>query len=1077
MEYRVLGPLEIRDGVDSVEVGAGKLRVVLALLLLRVNRNVSIDEFADALWDGAPPRDARAVVQKYLMRVRRVITGDSIRTEPEGYRMTLADDQLDLTLFNRLVADADRANEVADDAKESEALGHALELWSSRAPLLNVPSTSLIRTEVPKLTEVYVSTLERRIELDLRGGRHREVVGELTALVAEHPMRESLWAQMMRALHASGRTDEALDAYRRLTSRLADDLGVGPGRTVRDAYESILRRNTASGGVSRGATLTGTPRQLPIAVSGFVGRKAQEAEIVTALRNEAQGVAPPVVLMTGPAGIGKTTLAVRVAHGLADEFPDGQLYCDCRAYAPSVALSVEEVCGRFLHALGMPTEKVPASRSELVATYRSLLAAQRTLVVLDNVDGEDQVRALLPSSPESAVVVTSRHELTGLTVDPGAHRIALDVLSQDESRQLLDQIVGERRVGAEPAAVADLTTLCGGLALALRVAAAHLVMRPSLSVADYARQLRRLGPVSELRVTGDERADLAGALGWSYSQLDGRQRRMVRMMGVTANPDISVRAAGAVLDVDENTTRSQLDRLVEANLLTCDGRRYGFHDLIRQYMLHQSRREDTDVERLRARERLLDYYILKTDRAVQPVLALSRLAVKSVDPPQTLEDSPSLESVDADRAAMVAAVRTAATQGPYEKAYHLADALRGYFALRGHAVDWRTVVAAGLSAARRDGDREGMAAMLNSRGALRYLASDVGRARRDLSRAVDLYEALGSPGANAVRMNLGLIAHVSGDLAESVAQQEAAIIGYREAGEPDLEARARENLVFALLEAGDLDRATAESASLADPAGPSTVPSRGVTPDLARYTGDLRVAIDLLSAAADLAAARGDQANQVGLLDELANAHIDVGDIEEAQRTVDMNIVGVPQVDPATPYVQATLARVYYGRGDAGRARRQYTYALQLATEMHNLGVECDVLTCLARLDLEDGNVEGALSRAGRAETTADRTGRRLRQIQANTVLSACHLAEGDVARARKAAQQALEASRTCGYPLGTAAAWECVGATEKVDGDVAATRQAWEQAESIYRSVGAARAADVLEKIAELDDPAIPTA
>ena len=244
IEFRVLGPLEVvRDGV-VVRLGAGKLRVVLAALLLQANRPVSIDDLVDKLWDGAAPGDARGTVQKYVMRIRRLLGGgaedSAVRTEPDGYRITIPTGRLDLHRFSDLCAQAARAAAADDEVAESVLLTDALSLWRDVPPLSDVPSSPLQRDEVAGLVERYLQALDRRIELDLALGRHAEVLGELAALVRRHPERERFWAHRMRALHRAGRQGEALAAYREVASLLAEELGIDPGADLRAAHREVL---------------------------------------------------------------------------------------------------------------------------------------------------------------------------------------------------------------------------------------------------------------------------------------------------------------------------------------------------------------------------------------------------------------------------------------------------------------------------------------------------------------------------------------------------------------------------------------------------------------------------------------------------------------------------------------------------------------------------------------------------------------------------------------------------------------------------------------------------------------------
>ncbi|MCW2633410.1 MAG: DNA-binding transcriptional activator of the family, partial [Pseudonocardia sp.] len=408
VRFGVLGPLEVQRDGHVVPVRAGQQRVVLAVLLLRANRTVPMSQLVDRLWDESTPADARGTVQKYVMRLRRVLAEvgwEGLRTEPGGYRIEVATGQLDLERFEDLVRAGTRAGEAGDAACESAVLGKAFALWRGVPPLSNVASESLQRHEVPWLLERYLHVIQRRIKVDLQLGRGAELIGELTGLVRDYPLRERLWVQRMRALHQAGRQGEALQAYREVTRLLADELGVDPGPELRAAHEEILRAAEPSpaprvSGSDRGhrGDRPAAVRQLPMAAGGFVGREVELEQIVHGLVG-AGSAAAPVVVVTGPAGVGKTTLAVQAAHGVAEQFGDGQLFADLRGYAPAAPLSVEEVLGQFLRGSGMAPEAVPLSRDDQVLAYRSLLAGRHMLVVLDNVGSVEDVRALLPGAP------------------------------------------------------------------------------------------------------------------------------------------------------------------------------------------------------------------------------------------------------------------------------------------------------------------------------------------------------------------------------------------------------------------------------------------------------------------------------------------------------------------------------------------------------------------------------------------------------------------------------------------------------------------------------------------------------
>ncbi|GAA3102943.1 hypothetical protein GCM10010464_77870 [Pseudonocardia yunnanensis] len=610
IEFRVLGPLEVvRDGV-VLRLGAGKLRVVLAALLLQANRPVSIDDLVDKLWDGAAPGDARGTVQKYVMRIRRLLGGgaedSAVRTEPDGYRITIPTCRLDLHRFSTLCAQAARAAAADDDVAESALLTDALSLWRDVPPLSDVPSPPLQRDEVAGLVERYLQALDRRIELDLALGRHAEVLGELAALVRRHPERERFWAHRMRALHRAGRQGEALAAYREVASLLAEELGIDPGADLRAAHREVLGAPAPAAPVAAPVArppAVRPPRQLPMADSGFAGRETELAAIVDALGETGPRSGAPVVI-TGMAGVGKTALAVRAAHGVADRFPDGALFADLRGHSPAAPTAVPDVLARFVRTLGLPADALPTDEDELVAAYRSLLADRRMLVVLDGAASAEQVRPLLPGSG-CGVLVTSRADLAGLAVSPGSHRIVLDVLSGPDGRALLAGVLGAPRVAAEPAAADELVRLCGGSALALRVAAAQLVLHPQRGIAEHVERLSSGDLLTALRLDGDAATDVVAALDLSCRALDPEHRRLLRLLGPlpgVTEEGFTAAAAAAATGMGRAAVAAGLEALAAVSLL--DRRpcaRYRMHVLVRRYAARRAETEETPEARDRAR--------------------------------------------------------------------------------------------------------------------------------------------------------------------------------------------------------------------------------------------------------------------------------------------------------------------------------------------------------------------------------------------------------------------------------------------------------------------------------------------
>ncbi|SFQ66452.1 DNA-binding transcriptional activator of the SARP family [Amycolatopsis arida] len=1078
--FRVLGLLEVDHDGCRIPISAGKHRALLATLLLRANRTVTVAELTERIWRAAPPADPKGTIQKYVMRLRQVVPDSRIRTEPDGYRIEVTGDQLDLLRFQELIFAADRAAVVGDSTTEAALLRDALALWRQTPPLPDVPSEWVQQAEVPRLTELYLQAVERRIELDLAANRHKDVVAELAALVQDYPLRERFWSQRLRALFGAGRQGEALTAYREVVALLAGELGIAPGAELRAVHQQILR-GTAEGGtrdVPRNppdsASAGHRPQHhLPMSITGFVGRRTEVEQVVNALSAPGSGGLPELVVITGPAGAGKTTLAVHAAHQVAHLFPDGQLYVDMRAHADAVALSESEVLGHFLRSLGVTPDEQALTLDDQIATYRTLLAGRRILVVLDNVADATQVRPLLPGSPGCAVIVTSRHELTGLAVVPGGRFLSLGMLSPTEGHQLLASMLGERRVSAEPDAVRALVDACGGLALAVRLAGAHLLLHSDLGIGDYVEQLTAASPVQKLQVDGDEQANLAAAFDWSYRRLSPPQRRMLRLLSLVPGPDITPLSAAALMDISGSMASEYLEQLAAASLLTRRGAgRFGVHDLVRAYAADRCRDEELVRELHQAKLRLITCYIAAADAASTRFLPLTRLSRAALDPPPVAGEA-TMDDLDDNHASMVAAVRESADGDHPELTYHLADALRAYFMVRGHTVDWLTVVEIGLGAARRDRADEAIAAMLNSKGALRYHTGDTQQAEDCFRGALTIYERLESPVVHDVRVNLGIIAGVSGDPRLGVEYLTSALAGYRETGDVTVEHRTRENLVLALLQSGELEQAGRECVVLG---GVGSRPDRyralGMAGLVAQHTADLRAAARLLTEAAEASAAHGDHRTEICLRTAVAACQLEMGQVDQAMRLASTSLEWAQRDDRRSVASAETIrAGALRRAGRIAESRAGYVRALREARQARHRDQECEALIGWAELELEVHRLDDATAKAHEAVRHARRPRRPLRLTHALAVLAACHRRDGELGQAREAVDEALRTARACRYRLGEARALAELGEVEWAEGNRADAVRSWRLAETLYTQISSDRGRTMGRRIDELTD------
>jgi DNA-binding SARP family transcriptional activator len=613
LRFSVLGPVRAWRGGESLNTGSPQQRALLAALLLREGRTATAPELIDALWGEEPPQQALAALRTYASRLRKVLNPGVLVSESGGYAVRgLGEGALDLTAAQELAAEAEKARGGGDLSRARDVLRRALALWDGE-PLAGVPGPYAEAQRV-RLDELRLQLLETRLDLDLEQGCHAEAVSELTALTAAHPLRERLRELLMLALYRSGRQAEALAVYADTRRLLAEELGVDPRTGLSDLQQRILQADPAlaepSAPIAEPAPVQVRPAQLPATVADFTGRASFVTELsrILASASEAEGRVMAVSALAGIGGVGKTTLAVHVAHRARAAFPDGQLYVDLQGAGPRAA-EPETVLGSFLRALGTPDTAIPDSLEERAALYRSVLDGRRVLVLLDNARDAAQVRPLLPGTEGCAALVTARVRMVDLA---GAHLVDLDVMSPDEALSLFTKIVGAERVAAERKAALDVVAACGFLPLAIRIAASRLAARRTWTVSVLAAKLaderRRL---DELQA-GDLAVKATFELG--YGQLESAQARAFRLLGLADGPDISLAAAAAILDLSPDRTEDLLETLVDTSLLeSAAPGRYRLHDLVRLYARACAERDEHPPgERAAAMSRLLDFYLATT---------------------------------------------------------------------------------------------------------------------------------------------------------------------------------------------------------------------------------------------------------------------------------------------------------------------------------------------------------------------------------------------------------------------------------------------------------------------------------
>jgi DNA-binding SARP family transcriptional activator len=855
MQFRMLGPLEVQVDGSWSGINAPKWRTVLAVLLLQPGQVVSTERLITEVWPEDTPARATNLISVYVHRLRRLIAdqeGKVLTTRAPGYQLLIDPEDTDAGRFARLAAEGRQALQASQFEQASAVLGAALGLWQGTRALTDVPPSTLVSAEASRLEESRIEAVQLHIQADLGCGRHAQVVGQLHRLLADYPLREELWALLMRALYRSGRQAEALEAYAQAREVIAEELGVDPSAELQQLYQRMLQADSGTPPANRTPVPADSPfatpvpaapvepapagqaepvqepasqpaavagagaplplvAQLPADIPDFTGRDEQVQALRNLLGGPRRADSPGAVIVAaviGAGGLGKTTLAVHAAHLLRGQFPDGQLYARMLGAAAHPA-TPGDVLARFLRDLGMDPASIPASEEERAAHYRSRLTDRKVLIVLDDAHDAAQVRPLLPGSASCAVLITTRNRLPDLS---GSRYVDLDVLGPPEARAMFAGIIGPDRAAAEPDATREVLTACAGLPLAIRIAGARLTARTTWTVRTIADRLSDERRRLDWLKTGD--LAVRACFEVSFTSLPGAEADGVdpahafRLLGLWPGSSVGLPAAAALLGEPGESVADALEVLVDAQLLQEPAAdRYRFHDLLKAYAAERAVAEELLSTRDAAVRRVLSWY-LHTAVAMARVLSPHRelTTPEQVEPGTVPVAFSTVEAAldwgEQERTNLVAATRLAAAAGLHDVAWQLPVAAYSFFYRRTYWEEWLVSHDVALDSVRQIGDRQGEASVLNNIG-MAYARRRMEEGVTYFQQTLDIRREIGDRRGEAQAANNAAYANLLlGRFDEALDQLRLALSVQREVGHRYGEGIALNNLGEAYIELG-----------------------------------------------------------------------------------------------------------------------------------------------------------------------------------------------------------------------------------------------------------------------------------
>lgn len=999
-EIRLSGSVEVRAAGRRSDLGSIKTRVTLAALAWDADRIVSVDSLIHRVWDDHPPAKAREALHAHVSRIRRALRiaggdGPTIVSRTNSYVMRVDPDQVDLRRYTNCVHRSRSLRESNGEAA-LELLDQADRLWHGE-PLAGIAGAwpEHVRATVRETSLVAAMT---RADILLGKGQFADAVPVLLPLIEEHPADEAMAERLAVALYGSSRTAEATKLLQRTRQRVVRDIGLDAGRRLHRVHQGILSGTPARDLLrfsDDGATVSArpasrTPDNLPRDVP-WVGRRDELRRLTSALCEGigAAGALVTVEAIHGMGGVGKTALAVHAAHQLRDRFPDGRLFVRLGGHAPDrTPPTAARLLTELLRLLGMDVKQLPSGTDELVDLWRSSARDLRMLVVLDDAVDSEQVRPLLPGTSPTAVIVTSRRRLPGLS---GVRALSLDVLSPGDATDLFAQRLSVRS-GSSGSDIEDIVRICGYLPLAVEIAASRLLAHPSWTTSDLLRQLG--GGSDHLVELRDGERTVTQVFALSYRSLNAEQQLVFRRIGLHGGVEFGAPAVAALTGLSPRDAERVLEELMAHHLVSEPSpHRFTMHDLLRGYArsLIEAGDVDSAADARRAAQNLADYYVGAADHADRLAYPFrSRMDSAALGPaaqphPGVVDAQTAEQWLITEGANLLDSLNRIAESGPEHRLALAVHVLAGFLDMEGHLA---------------------MAEPL-------------------LRRAVAQWNAEGASASLArALLDLGAVHTHGSRYAEAIADARGALEAARSLRDRELEVRSIHQLSIPLWQTGQYALAQSlqkRSLDLLTRVGNTLqiARSRNLLGITHLHLAEDRKALECFTAALSAFTELGDARGEYSVLNNLAELHMRMGDLAAAERiyreAIDVAKGMGNKRDQATMHMN--LASVLDALGRTDEALALYDRVLPALREVGDRRGETIALNRIGRAHRAAGHSEEALTWHAAALEAARRIHAAGEEVDALYDLALAEQGTGRPALAKAHLEESLLLSRRIGAP------------------------------------------------------------